>query len=197
MYNTNKWVCLAVPILSEGTVRIKLYSFDLIVAEEHYIDWLESHYRVYRLLQISATRTCMPPLSESRRTNTASNNEIWGSIELEKWMLLKILLYKAKLTGFWIDHYLWGGQAGEDDVAHPIQHFSCIHTTQLLDCLHIKDGAKRKSACSNMCNKSRINNQSGERRVSGWAWGGYHILYLNTYNGGFHLCQAAVWCIFM
>lgn len=40
----------------------------------------------------------------------------------------KILLCKAKLTGFCNDHYLWWGegkQGEEDGTAHPVQHFSC------------------------------------------------------------------------
>lgn len=38
-------------------------------------------------------------------------------------------------------------------MAHPIQHFSCIHTTQLLDCLHMKDWAKRKKVHAAICAK--------------------------------------------
>ena len=66
-------------------------------------------------------------------------------------------------------------------------------TRQWPECLHIKDRAKGKSACGNMREEGRIDKQSREQRGSGWAWGGYHILYLNACNRGLPYVMERLW----
>lgn len=66
-------------------------------------------------------------------------------------------------------------------------------TRQWPERLHIKDQAKGKSACGNMREEGRIDKQSREQRGSGWAWRGYHILYLNTCNRGLPYVMERLW----